>query len=76
MKKVTLERGLIIGAILALLGLLGSLYAVLTWGGASFGELVPSSMMRVAIPSVTALGAGIQLMFGVFFLSLLGLRYK
>jgi len=71
MASFTLERGLILGLGLVGLGLAGSLYAVYTWGSGSFGDLVPSSMMRIVIPSLTALAVGLQLMFGSFFLSVL-----
>ena len=73
LKMITLERGLILGGILALAGLAGSIYAVIVWGKTSFGPLVPFSMMRITIPSLTALMAGIQIILFSFFLSVLGL---
>ena len=76
LKVLTLERGLIWGGGLILLGLAGSFYAVTTWGAISFGPVLPSSMMRIAIPSLTALTAGLQIVFGSFFLSLLGILHK
>lgn len=75
-REATLERGLIIGALLFVLGLAGSLYAFLVWRGTSFGPLVPNSMMRVTIPSLTALAVGLQMMFASFFLSTLNLQRK
>jgi glycosyltransferase involved in cell wall biosynthesis len=67
----TLERGLLLGLGLFGLGLAGSVYAVYAWGTGSFGDLMPSAMMRLIIPAATALAVGVQLMFGSFFLSVL-----
>ena len=51
--KFTLEKGLVIGAILAILGLIGSILAVKAWGSHAFGPLIPTHTMRLTIPSVT-----------------------
>lgn len=74
--KVTLERGLIFGALLIVAGLGGSLYAVLRWGHTGFGPLNAADTMRLTIPSVTAIIFGMQTVFASFFLSalLLGRR--
>jgi hypothetical protein len=56
------------GACLVLGGIGGAIYAVLQWGHSSFGALVPSEMMRITIPSVTALAVGTQILFGGFML--------
>lgn len=67
----TLEKGIVIGTILIIGGLLGSVYAVVSWSGASFGNLAPTSTMRVVIPSATAIITGAQFIVGSFFLSIL-----
>lgn len=76
LKVLTLERGLITGGLLIAIGVAGSVYALTSWGGASFGPVSPESMMRITIPSLTALTVGIQVVFGSFFLSVLGLSHK
>lgn len=76
LKVVTLERGLILGILLSLIGIAGSIYAFIAWGERSFGPLVYSSMMRIVIPSLTFLALGIQIVFMSFFLSVLGLKHK
>ena len=73
---ITLEVGLIIGSILTLLGLSGSVYALDLWGEHSFGPLNPSETLRAVIPAVTCLTLGCQIIFCSFFLSVLGLRRK
>lgn len=67
----TLERGLVGGLVLAVLGLLGSLSAIVLWGAHSFGNLSPTSTMRIAIPSLTALAIGVQIVLASFFLGVL-----
>jgi hypothetical protein len=67
----TLERGLVLGLVLTACGLFGSIYAVVVWREHDFGHLVPSSMMRLAIPSLTALAAGVQIVLASFFLGVL-----
>lgn len=69
-----LERGLIMGALLTVAGVAGSIAAVWIWRDADFGDLDPATVLRIAIPSTTAIALGVQLIFGSFFLSILGLR--
>jgi glycosyltransferase involved in cell wall biosynthesis len=76
LRVATLERGLMIGGAAVLIGLAGSICAFLAWGHKSFGALVPSSMMRLVIPSLTSLAAGFQVMFASFFLGILGMKHK
>ena len=71
---VTLERGLIAGAILLLGGVVIGAYALSSWGLASFGTLQPSDTMRLVIPSVTAILLAFQIAYGAFFLSVLEIR--
>ena len=68
---IPLERGLLLGAILSILGLAGSVYAIILWEQTSFGDLIPTNTMRLVIPSLTALAVGIQTIFASFFLSIL-----
>lgn len=76
MKFINLESGLLIGLILALLGFGSSLAAVRIWESASFGNLNPSSFLRLVIPSGTMLAIGLQIILSSFFLSILGLSRK
>jgi glycosyltransferase involved in cell wall biosynthesis len=73
MANFTLEKGIVMGTILVVGGVLGSIYAIIAWSGTSFGNLVPTSMMRLVIPSATAIIAGAQFILGSFFLSILTL---
>jgi glycosyltransferase involved in cell wall biosynthesis len=71
--RVSLEHGLIVGATLVLAGLIGSTLAFLHWERAGFGPQNPVELMRIEIPAITAAVAGVQAMFGSFFLGVLRL---
>jgi hypothetical protein len=74
--RLPLERGLIVGGLIALLGLAGAIGAVLRWEDAAFGPMDPESLMRLAIPSAAALAIGASVMFMSFFLGLLLLKRR
>jgi glycosyltransferase involved in cell wall biosynthesis len=71
---VTLERGLLAGAVCAIggLGLMG--VAVNEWRLEHFGALNYAETMRLVVPGVTAAALGFQTVLSCFFLSLLGMR--
>jgi glycosyltransferase involved in cell wall biosynthesis len=68
MRTASGEVAIAIGVCLVVAGIGGASYAILQWGHSSFGALVPSDMMRITIPSVTALAIGTQIVFGGFLL--------
>ncbi len=70
----TLERGLIAGLFLLVLGLGIGIAAVSAWDVSKFGELSPSATMRLVIPSATAIMLAFQTAYGAFFLSVLEIR--
>ena len=74
--KLNLEKGLIAGLALTLMGIAGSFYSVWTWKQAVFGVLDPTHTLRIIIPAITALVIGVQTIFFSFFLSVLGLRRR
>ncbi|MGH9655927.1 MAG: glycosyltransferase family 2 protein [Candidatus Acidiferrales bacterium] len=69
---ITLERGVIAGAVVLLAGLIASIYALFFWYDAGFGTLDPASALRISLPAVTAILLGVEIIFASFFLSLLG----
>jgi glycosyltransferase involved in cell wall biosynthesis len=75
-RYITLESGIVVGAVLVMAGLAGSIWAVYDWNAQSFGQLDPSRILRVVIPSVLALTLGFQIALSSFFLSVLGLRRR
>lgn len=75
-EKFTLERGIIIGIILILIGIIATIVALVYWKNRSFGNLMPSNIMRITIPALTSFVIGIQISFSSFFLYILNIKYK
>jgi len=73
---VTLETGLIVGGLLMLGGISGSVFAFSSWAKESFGALDARRMLRLVMPAVFALTLGVQITCSSFFLSILGLRRR
>jgi glycosyltransferase involved in cell wall biosynthesis len=75
-RVVTLERGLLIGALVVLAGLAMLVLAVNQWRTHNFGRLDYAETMRLVVPGVTLFALGFQTVLGCFFLSLLDLRRR
>lgn len=73
---INLERGLLIGGALFLAGLAGSVASVIAWGAEDFGSLNSQVMLRLVIPSATAITLGVQVILFSFFASVLGLKVR
>jgi glycosyltransferase involved in cell wall biosynthesis len=76
LRPLSLEKGLIAGAVLILTGIAGSIGSVVSWELQGFGSLNPSDTLRVIIPSVTAIALGFQSVFGALFMSILNLKRR
>lgn len=72
-QKATLEWGVVIGIAIFLVGLAGSIYAVVQWDRTGFAQLVYPDILRVVIPSVVAIIVGFQVILSAFFLSVLSI---
>ena len=70
LERVTLERGLVTGLLLMLIGVAAFGVAVLRWGAADFGELDVIGTIRIPIIGMVFILAGLQLMMVSFTLSL------
>lgn len=68
-----LERGALVGLALLLVGLAGSLVAVLRWAGQDFGPLDLATSLRWSIPAITCFIVGAEVLMASFFLGLLHL---
>ena len=66
----------LVGLVLMVLGLGGSLGAVLRWGREDFGPLDVRVTLRGVIPAVLALTIGLQVALSSFFLSVLQLKVR
>jgi hypothetical protein len=76
LKRFTLETGLVVGLLLMILGFGGALAAFVGWSRTDFGPLDPRVTLRTAIPAVSAMCLGGQIVFTSFLLSFLGLRRR
>jgi glycosyltransferase involved in cell wall biosynthesis len=70
----SLERGLVLGALLFLGALAMAAWPVLSWERSGFGPLDPTITMRLAIPAVTLMILGMEVFIAAFFLSILALK--
>ena len=71
---LTLERGLILGVLLLLVGLFVAVVSVLRWRNADFGALDPSQNVRVITPAILGLVLGSQTVLGSFSIGVLAIR--
>jgi len=72
--KLSLERGLILGTLIGIAGLVGLIFSLTYWQSHAFGHLNYEHALRLMVPSVTALVLSCQLILGTFFLSILGIK--
>lgn len=72
----SLERGLLLGGLLAVAGLGGLVASLLHWRVNSFGELDPRHSLRIVVPAATALVMSFQAIFASLFVSILGIRRR
>lgn len=72
----TLERGLLGGLLLVVLGLVTVGSAVMDWARAGFGPLVPSVTMRPVVLGATLVAMGTQTLLMSVLYSMLGIRRR
>ena len=75
-KSISLETGLILGALMVALGFTLSLVAVFQWDARQFGPLSPAETLRWVIPGGLLLALGSQTILGSCFLGILGLKFS
>jgi len=75
-RYLKLEVGIVLGLCLTLPGLAGTIYTIIIWWSTSFGPLDWSVTMRIAIPSLTMLTLGAQIILFSFLFSILGLKRR
>lgn len=75
-RALSLESGMLGGAVVAAVGfaILGS--AVLDWRAAAWGPMDLSRMLRTVIPGALLALLGVQAFFGSFFLGILGMQKR
>jgi len=71
--SLTLERGLIVAALVAAAGVMGLIWSLAAWASVDFGLLDYPIVLRVLIASLTSVAIGIQLAFTAFLSSIMDL---
>ena len=75
-RYITLEVGLIVGALLILAGAGAWLLGLEYWRIRQFGPLDPEKTLRIVIPGVVCFTLGFQVVLSSFFLSVLGMSRR
>ena len=75
-KYLNLEKGLILGLLLLVVGGALSFRGLLVWESLNFGNLDPSNTLRLIIPAVFTVLLGVQVILFSLFFSILGLNKK
>jgi glycosyltransferase involved in cell wall biosynthesis len=75
-RHIRLERGLIVGLLMVLLGIGSTLYALLVWRRHGFGMLDFEHIARISIPSGLTIALGMETLLFSFFLSTLGMSVR
>jgi glycosyltransferase involved in cell wall biosynthesis len=70
-KYVSMEKGLILGSFLILLGVLFAALSFLDWYQTGFGDLNPYHNLRLLFPALTLIILGTQIIFSGFLISAL-----
>jgi hypothetical protein len=71
---MTLEPLLRFAGVIGLVGLIGCGWAVTTWAGSGFGPILYDNVLRLLVPSLTAVAVAAQLSATAFLTSLLTIR--
>jgi hypothetical protein len=74
--RITLERTVLFGVILSLAGVGGIGWAFWSWGTKEFGKLDYETMLRLLIPSATALSLGVIVIMGSFLSGIMDLPVR
>jgi hypothetical protein len=74
LELVPVEAGLIFGGMMVTAGAVLTTSSIAAWDASMWGQLDPSVGMRSAIPAVTLLVTGMQVVFASMFVGVLGLR--
>ena len=74
LRRMSLERGIILGGVALLAGAAGVAVAVLRWRRQDFGGLDAGDNLRLLVPSLTGVVLGLQLMFGSFLVGVATLK--
>jgi len=73
-RVLTLERGLMLGFAMIVVGLVIAIVSLVRWSGVDYGALDPNQTVRTVTPAVLGLVLGMQTILGAFSSSVLAIR--
>lgn len=76
LSRFTMDKGIFVGAVLFILGIIIMIVAFVKWKQTGFGGLLPNEMMRTTIPSLVLIVCGIELIFSSFFIGILNIKHR
>lgn len=76
LQHATLEKGILVGGLLVLVGIGGSIYSLILLESGKFQELGITNTMRIVISAITLLIFGFQVIYSSFFYSILKLKLR
>jgi uncharacterized membrane protein len=75
-RTLTLERGLLLGTTLLLIGVGVASYSAYTWSRSGFGAMNPFVLVRLVAAALVSITLGVEIIFSSFFLSILSLARR
>jgi len=75
-RLLTLERGLLVGALLLLIGIGVATYSAYIWSRSGFGPMNPFILVRLVAAALVLITLGVEIVLSSFFLSILALARK
>ena len=75
-RTLTLERGLLLGTTLLLVGVGVASYSAYTWSRSGFGPMNPFVLVRLVAAALVSITLGVEIIFSSFFLSILSLARR
>lgn len=76
LERVSTERGVVLGLLMFLAGIIITIVAFVIWSKTGFGGLAPEVMMKITIPAMLLIVVGIEVIFGSFFIGILHIKHK
>lgn len=74
LERLTMDKGILGGIVLFLIGLVLTIVSLIIWGRHDFGSLNTVNMMRITVPAMIFMVSGIQITFGSFFAGILDIK--
>lgn len=73
---VSIDKGIFVGILMAVIGLVISIIALVYWKNTGFGSLIPEAVMRIVIPAATLIEVGVETVFASFFMGILRIERR